>query len=435
MLPKSNLTITMVHLLSLIAFALSVPPLYGLPGARAGGTAHPDSTIHLEDLILLVRAQNPTLHAAELQAESMSFREQQASALPYPTFGVSYQPLPIHTARGTQRSQWRIEQAIPFPGKTGLRGDVARLTATRAYSDAERVQLDLVLDLESSYSQAYHLQEELGLMDEFAADLDRFKEAAAVEYELGRGHQQAVLRAQLERTSLEIRSIRLQTDLRSALERLALLTNDLGLPSRAARLAPPSLLTDSDASDPLDVVLQRRPDVQSLETTRTLADARQRLAGKESLPDFAVHVAYFDIAAKAPPTGADGRDALAVGASVRIPLWGGERKGRRGEAQLEMKRAESELEALRSAVETEIRDLRQQVAGETRRIELLQGTLIPQAETTLEATLAGYTNGNVGFLDLLDAERMLFELRSEENSARRRLNVSMARLRHAAAAQ
>lgn len=41
-------------------------------------------------------------------------------------------------------------------------------------------------------------------------------------------------------------------------------------------------------------------------------------------------------------------------------------------------------------------------------MELYKNVLIPQAETTLEATLSAYTTGGTDFLNLLDAERMLF---------------------------
>jgi outer membrane protein TolC len=413
--------------------ALALP---GLPPASSSSVGmSPDSTIHLEQLVLLVKQQNPVLLAAELGAESMSYAEAQASSLPYPVFGVAFQPLPIHTARGTQRSQWRLEQAFPFPGKTRLQGEVARLAAERSSSDVSRLELDLILDLETTYSEAFRLQEEIDLVEEFAMDLERFKEAAAVQYELGRGHQQAVLRAQLEHMSLATKRIALETELSSAVERMARLTNETRLSSAATKLAAPSLLRQADSSAPVDEVMRRRPDAQSLQTALTLADARYRLAGKETLPDFAVHLTYFDIAAKTPPVGADGRDALAVGASVRIPLWGGQRRGKQGETQLQMRQAESELEALRSAIDTELRDLNQRIIGDRKRIELLRGTLIPQAETTLEATLTSYTSGSVGFLDLLDAERMLYQLRSEENSARGRLHTSVARLRHATANQ
>ena len=49
-----------------------------------------------------------------------------------------------------------------------------------------------------------------------------------------------------------------------------------------------------------------------------------------------------------------------------------------------------------------------------RRLDLFDRALIPQAETTLEATLSAYTTGRTDFLDLLDAERTLFNLRLDQ---------------------
>ena len=41
-------------------------------------------------------------------------------------------PYPILTARGTQRSQWRVEQMLPWPGTLGLRRDAADAAADAA---------------------------------------------------------------------------------------------------------------------------------------------------------------------------------------------------------------------------------------------------------------------------------------------------------------
>ena len=68
---------------------------------------------------------NPTLAAARLDARALAQRGVQVGALPDPTASVMVAPYPILTARGTQRSQWRVEQRIPWPGTLSLRRDVA----------------------------------------------------------------------------------------------------------------------------------------------------------------------------------------------------------------------------------------------------------------------------------------------------------------------
>ena len=53
--------------------------------------------------------------------------------------------------------------------------------------------------------------------------------------------------------------------------------------------------------------------------------------------------------------------------------------------------------------------------------------LSPQAETTLQATLSAYTTDRTDFLDLLDAERMLFSLETGyEDTFARYLKITAA---------
>ena len=60
---------------------------------------------------------------------------------------------------------------------------------------------------------------------------------------------------------------------------------------------------------------------------------------------------------------------------------------------------------------TEISDLLQRMDREREQLDLFTDALIPQATTTLAASVSAYTTGRATFLDLLDAERMLFDLR------------------------
>ena len=64
-------------------------------------------------------------------------------------------------------------------------------------------------------------------------------------------------------------------------------------------------------------------------------------------------------------------------------------------------------------------------------LRLLRDRLIPQAQTTIASTQSAYTVGQVDFLDLLDAERALFELRLAEADAQARYLMAAAHLARA----
>ena len=82
-------------------------------------------TLDLSTLLETIRDNNPDLRASRLEADALALRRSQVTSLPDPKASITYQPYPLFTARGTQRTQWRVEQAVPFPGKLGLKGDIA----------------------------------------------------------------------------------------------------------------------------------------------------------------------------------------------------------------------------------------------------------------------------------------------------------------------
>ncbi len=167
------------------------------PGLAFGQAMAPP--LDLPAILRVVAAQNPTLLAARLDAEALGTRGRQDSALPDPSFNLTVLPFAAFTARGAQRSQWRIKQAVPFPGKRSLCGKIADLEADAAGYAAASLTEDLLLDARLTYYELFGLQEQLRLVGAFQRELDGFAEAAAARYATGQGLQQAVLKEQLEK--------------------------------------------------------------------------------------------------------------------------------------------------------------------------------------------------------------------------------------------
>lgn len=380
--------------------------------------------LRLDELLEDVRVNNPTLRAARLEAEALETRPAQVSALPDPMLMGTYQPFPIMTARGAQRSQWRVEQQIPYPGKLGLQGDIAGLSADVALFEAETFEKDLVTQVKQAYYDLYRLQEQAVLVENFRSRLLAFEDVATTQYEVGTGLQQAILKAQLEKNALSQRLIDLETRRRTAIETLSRLVNRPIEDGFEVRVDTPTLLS-GDLERLLSIAVDRRSEMDALDAAEARAEMQISLARKQFLPDFGVNITYFDMSASDMMPTATGRDALAVGVSVKVPLQHGRLQAQLDEARIRAAQVTSRQEALATSFRTEIGDFVSRLERETEQLDLYQDLLIPQAETTLEATLSAYTTGRTEFLDLLDAERMLFMLHlSYEDALLRYLNAS-----------
>lgn len=398
--------------------------------AAMGQNKKPGDTkiIVLDDLVREALEANPLLAAHRLQARGLAEREAQLSSLPDPFVMVRAQPFPVFTARGFQRSQWSLSQDIPFPGKLKLKGAIAGLAADEAHHEADARALDLVLAVKRAYYELYLVQEQERLIQSFQEQLSGFEDAATVRYEVGDGPQQAVLQAQLEWHSFSQSLLALEQRRRAGAETLARLINRPGAAS-TLEVSILDLPVDSliDADQVLARALKERPEVLASQAAINQGEEKIQLARKQFMPDFTVSLNYFDIAESDLTPTMTGRDALGIGLEINIPLW--RRKLRAGleESRLQRREAQARFDDVQTEITTTIHDLAARLDIERRTLMLYERTLIPQAETTLEATLSAYTTGQTDFLNLLDAERQLFSIRMKElESAVRILELGAA---------
>ncbi len=368
-------------------------------------------TLDLSTLLETIRENNPELRASRLGADALALRRSQVTSLPDPKVGITYQPYPLFTARGSQRTQWRVEQAVPFPGKLGLKGDIADFGAEIARYEALTFEHDLLFEAKRAYFELYRIEQQQGLIRAFQERLQDFEENAATQYIVGTGMQQAILKAQLERNALSQRDLSLELLHRSATETLARLLNTSAREIELGELEAPAIMMASEDAL-LEAALRLRPEAMALGAAEQRTDAQIALAEKEFFPDFGFNVTYFDVGTASIPATATGRDALAIGVSLNIPLWRGRLKSQLAEAQIKKNQVQARIEGLDIAFKTQIADLVSQITQEKEQLTLFEEALIPQAETTRQATLSAYTTGRTDFLDLLDAERMLFSLQT-----------------------
>src|SRR5882724_3369050 len=89
-------------------------------------------------------------------------------------------------------------QELPFPGKLGLRSDIAARQADEVGEEFHRVELDVVSRLKMAYADYAHLDELLDILHRNQALLEKFAHTAEARYAVGQGIQQDVLKAQVE---------------------------------------------------------------------------------------------------------------------------------------------------------------------------------------------------------------------------------------------
>jgi len=81
------------------------------------------------------------------------------------------------------------------------------------------------------------------------------------------------------------------------------------------------------------------------------------------------------------------------------------------ETRAEIRAAKSNREAMRNMTLKQVEELRTKVQAATRSVHLYREGLLTQAELSFSSAMAAYQTGRVEFVNLLEAERRLREVR------------------------
>jgi len=378
--------------------------LLAVPGFAA---QQPDlETLSLQQAIELALQQNSSLAVARARAEAVKQSVPQAGALADPRLSIGLANLPGGSLSLDKdpMSQLQIgfSQALPFPGTRALHEEAAQFRADAAVLGSDELRLQLLRDVKLAWWQVFYIDHATQAVESNRVLLQQLIETAQTLYSVGRGQQQDVLLAQLELARLEDEALRLRQlriesviGLNSLFNRpvstVVVLPIDVGreLPSRS--FSEQQLQTEA---------LAQHPALQASLARLEAARSQRQLSSKQQYPDFAVGASYGI---------RDGRDDLtSIQFSMNLPLYAGRKQSRvEDQRQAELIAAQQQLR------ETELRILAEVSLALSRfqraqdRVVLFETVILPQAEQTVDAMLAGYQVNKVVFANLIQAQTTL----------------------------
>jgi len=394
-----------------------------------------DGVLTLAQAEQIALEANPALASSRANAAAMAEIPSQAGTLPDPTLGLNALNVPVDTFNLDQepmtQMQLSLSQAIPFPGKLGLRRAAAEHEATAASEASGERRLMILADVRAVWWQVFALDRALAIVRENQGLMRQFVEIAQTKYKVGAGLQQDVLLAQLELSRLlndELRLIGRRESAAAALN--ALLDRP---PSYAVRLAsvPPndSLPELAAKADLLQRAVANRPLLAGQRELVEAARSRADLAKRDYYPDFRVGAAYGFRDTPDPITGETLPDFLSVMVSVSLPIYSGSRQSKA------LSQRRSELSQRRFLLADSLRSVESAISRHTaqymaarQQVALFNTAILPQAEQTVQSMLAGYQVDEVDFLNVVNAELRLFNAQVSYWEALGDAKQSLARL-------
>jgi cobalt-zinc-cadmium efflux system outer membrane protein len=371
----------------------------------------PSGVIGLRDALAAALLGNPELAAFSREVRAREARTLQAGLLPNPELVAEFEDF---GGSGTRRA-WEsaqttlsLSQLVELGGKRAKRRRAAALERELADWDYEARRLSVLADVAKAFVKVLETQERLAL----AADLTRLAErslatvAATVRTGAVSPVEETRARVALSRSTLD--RIQLERDFDAARAALAAMWGAQEVTfervSGDLRIAAPPPQLNALLS-----ALTRNPDLARW--TSELDARKASLAVEEArrIPSIAVQLGgrhYADTE--------DG--ALVAGLVLPLPLFD-RNQGGILEAQRRLGKARFERAAAETNVSAQLAAAYQALDAAFRRAETLERTTIPEAERLYRGAEDAYTKGLYRYLEVLDAQRTLFELRGERLQA------------------
>jgi cobalt-zinc-cadmium efflux system outer membrane protein len=353
----------------------------------------------LSQLLAEAEGNNPQISAANYGVRAARQIVPQVTTLPDPKF--TYQQLSVGSPKpfaGYTNSDFAYigvgaSQALPYPGKLRLRGDVAERDADTKLAEVEVTKTGIADAIKADYLQLAYLQQTLGILRQNESVLDQLIQDATVHYRVGQGMQQDVLQAQANRTKI-VKEITMHHQLmwQAQAHLKGLLNRDQGSPDIVTEdlIATPLQRTSDEL---LAMVRQNNPQIQVDASSIRRQEAQLASAKREGKPDFEVGYIYQNTDRKY-------RDYYMFTFDVRFP-----RKARVNAeiAEATEKRSESQ-QTLNAHLQQQLAEVQEgyvKAASDEELLKEYREGLIPQSDAAYRATLSAYASNREQFIHVL----------------------------------
>lgn len=374
----------------------------------------------LGDLIEELLGNNSDVAVAAANWRASRSMAQHGRALPDPEFRYTWWASPPETRVGPQRHTFELSQRLPWKGKRRAQVQQTERAASGVGLDAEALARTRVAALKTVYFEIAYVQEAMLLNGEERELLGRFESIALKRYSTGKGIQQTIVKIQTEISRLEDQRSELRQRLEVGWARIAEL---LGRSMSEIALWPvPLPIPDTSlAPDELSALEHEvgvaHPAIQASEERIESGHETMRAGKLRNRPDITVGVGWSivddrrDAAGIVNPPEGNGQDILGFRVGLNLPIWKTHRRADVDHAEALVDRERYRLSATRNRLEFTAREALLTLVSLDERRRLYVEVLIPQAREALGSAEAAYATNRLEFYDLLDAERVLFEVR------------------------
>ena len=374
-------------------------------------TENEPAYLELDQAIAWALDKSPVLAASSARADASNASRSQAGALPNPEISIEadniYGDGP-YEGMDSAEITYGVSQLIELPGKRGNRVRLADAERTKTHYARDSARLDLIRDVTIAYSEVTAAQQEVVILEEERNLAFEVYESVSAKVQAGKVPPIQKNKAQIELSSSDIALERARRNL-SAREKVleSLMGGEIGRFKVSIDSLPE--LTEPQPYEVYHSRLQQTPDFKSLDADVLQAKAGLSLEKANSFPDPTLNFGIKNFEE-------DDTEAFVAGLSFPLPVFNMNRTG--------IKRAGHELNATildqrgsQLALGATLVSVYSDFSSAFNEARALKTSVLSGAEDAFRFAREGYEAGKFDYLEVLDAQRTLFDARKQLNQS------------------
>ncbi len=386
----------------------------GIKDHATESLVHETGDLTLRDAINLALLQNPELAAFSREIRALEGITLQVGLLKNPELSLN-----VENAGNIQKLQGdinsshavsqevvqqlttiRIYQLIELGGKRAARVNAALLGEELAAKDYEIKRIEVIFRVANVFAEVLAGQERLRLAEETMQLAENVVNTVTKRVQAGKVPPIEETRVKVGLSTTRIELEQAQRDLTSARKRLALLWDssspqfNKALGNLETLIAPPNFQTRQERVLENPMALRA---MKNIEQRKAMLEVEQtRRIPNLTLNAGAVHHAQL------------GGSTVVAGLQIPLPLFD-RNQGNLKEAYQRVDKAVDEQMAMELRLKTELAQSYEAMSAVWNEINILRNEILPGAKSAFNVMRRGYELGKFGLLEMLDAQRVLFQ--------------------------
>ena len=368
--------------------------------SRSAELTEPPKLLRLEVALGLAMGANPEI--------SVALREQEATEGVRIQAGVRHNPYISSeiqdTRRNTQQITLQFNQEIELGNKRESRLALADILHTKATAELDALKATIHANTVNAFYEVLVAQERLALSKSSFEVANAAVNAATKRVNAGKSSPVEETKSNIAASSAKIELNQSNSQLNSARKRLSALWGN-PFPVFEQAYGDVENIPLVPSFENLLALLENAPAIVIANLEVSARGGSIKLARSQSTPNITISAGIVNNQEL-------GLNQAILGLSVPIPLFD-RNQGNVQEAVSLQYKAQDELIALKTQLATKL-------AGEHERLSVarlsaisLREEILPGAQNAFEAANKGFNAGKFNFLDVLDAQRTLFQAKSQ----------------------